>query len=41
MEQLQQLMLVGYEPGVTKIKKAKEYGVKLISEDDFWSIINK
>lgn len=35
------ILVVGYEPGVTKIKKAKEYGVKLISEDDFWSIINK
>lgn len=35
------LLVVGDEPGSTKLNKAKQDNIEIISEDDFFNIINK
>lgn len=35
------MLVIGQAPGKSKVEKAEQLGVKIITEDEFWKIINK
>ena len=35
------ILVIGEEAGKNKLEKAKQLGIEIINEDEFWNIINK
>lgn len=35
------MLVIGEEAGKSKLEKAKQFGIEIVTEDEFWDIINK
>ena len=35
------MLVIGEEAGKSKLEKAKQLGIEIITEQEFWEIINK
>lgn len=35
------MLVIGEEAGKSKLEKAKQLGIEIVTEDEFWDVINK